>query len=61
MQLRLSASSWGRSRILFKWLNRRSQRRSFNWATFSEVLIFYEFPKPRIVPRPPEQREFRFV
>jgi RNA-directed DNA polymerase len=26
------------SRILFKWLNRRSQRRSINWARFGEVL-----------------------
>ncbi len=26
------------SRILFKWLNRRSQRRSVNWARFGEVL-----------------------
>lgn len=26
------------SRLLFKWLNRRSQRKSFNWARFSEVL-----------------------
>jgi translation initiation factor 2 beta subunit (eIF-2beta)/eIF-5 len=26
------------SRVLFKWLNRRSQRRSFNWAKFSNKL-----------------------
>lgn len=26
------------SRLLFKWLNRRSQRRSFNWAKFSKIL-----------------------
>jgi hypothetical protein len=26
------------SRLLFKWLNRRSQRRSFNWERFSKVL-----------------------
>lgn len=26
------------SRLLFKWLNRRSQRRSINWAKFSKVL-----------------------
>ncbi|MGR8936017.1 MAG: hypothetical protein ACU837_16810, partial [Gammaproteobacteria bacterium] len=26
------------SRLLFKWLNRRSQRRSFNWEKFSKVL-----------------------
>ena len=26
------------SQMLFKWLNRRSQRRSVNWARFGEVL-----------------------
>ena len=26
------------SRLLFKWLNRRSQRRSFNWDKFSKIL-----------------------
>ena len=26
------------SRLLFKWINRRSQRRSCNWAKFSKVL-----------------------
>lgn len=26
------------SRLLFKWLNRRSHRRSFNWVKFSKVL-----------------------
>jgi len=26
------------TKILFKWLNRRSQRRRFTWAGFSEVL-----------------------
>ena len=26
------------SRVLFKWLNRRSQRKSVNWARFGEVL-----------------------
>ncbi len=26
------------SRLLFKWLNRRSQRRSINWVKFSKVL-----------------------
>jgi RNA-directed DNA polymerase len=33
-------------KILFKWLNRRSQRRSFTWAGFSEVLKAYEVPPP---------------
>lgn len=28
--------------ILYKWLNRRSQRRSFNWKEFKKVLDIYE-------------------
>lgn len=36
------------SRILFKWLNRRSQRRSVRWERFSGILI-RETPRPRIV------------
>lgn len=33
---------------LFKWLNRRSQRRSWNWQEFCKVLKAYPLPKPRI-------------
>jgi len=36
-------------RLLYKWLNRRSQRRSFNWAVFEVILAYYELPRPRIV------------
>lgn len=39
-------------RILFKWLNRRSQRRSYNWEGFRELLKHFEVEKPRIVGRP---------
>ena len=35
-------------RLLFKWLNRRSQRRSFNWEEFKRLLERYPLPKPRI-------------
>ena len=35
-------------RILFKWLNRRSQRKSFTWAQFQTYLEKIKFPKPRI-------------
>jgi hypothetical protein len=41
------------TRILFKWLNRRSQRRSFNWQRFHALLNYYCVPRPRIVHRPP--------
>jgi len=36
-------------RMAFKWLNRRSQRKSFNWARFREYLEHYPLPKPRIM------------
>jgi len=34
--------------ILYKWLNRRSQRRSCNWEGFREMIRFYDLPRPRI-------------
>ena len=36
-------------RIMYKWFNRRSQRRSFNWTVFNEMLKFYAIPRPRII------------
>ncbi len=33
-------------KLLFKWLNRRSQRRSFTWETFRCYLARYPLPKP---------------
>jgi hypothetical protein len=38
-------------RILYKWLNRRSQRRSYNWAGFRELLADLQIERPRIVGR----------
>ena len=35
-------------RMVFKWLNRRSQKRSMNWYAFSEYLKRHELPKPRL-------------
>jgi group II intron reverse transcriptase/maturase len=32
----------------FKWLNRRSQRKSYNWETFRNVLSFMNVPVPRV-------------
>ena len=34
--------------MTFKWLNRRSQKKSFNWNTFWEYLKKHELPKPKI-------------
>jgi hypothetical protein len=36
-------------RLARKWLNRRSQRRSFNWDGFKQYLTHYPLPTPRIV------------
>ena len=35
-------------RILFKWLNRKSQRRSYTWATFVATLKRVRWPRPSI-------------
>jgi hypothetical protein len=35
-------------RILFKWLNRKSQRRAYTWKQFAEVLTSMNWPTPRI-------------
>jgi RNA-directed DNA polymerase len=43
---------WQSMRVLFKWLNRRSQRRSFNWQGFSDLLLHFRVEQPRIVGRP---------
>lgn len=36
-------------RLLYKWLNRRSERRSYNWKTFRQMLKHYALEKPRTV------------
>jgi len=36
-------------RMTLKWLNRRSQRKSFNWKEFGKYLDHYPLPRPRIV------------
>jgi len=35
-------------RLVYKWMNRRSQKKSFNWETFAEYLKIHELPKPKI-------------
>ena len=39
-------------RLLFKWLNRRSQRRSFTWEQFGKLLLKLSFPQARILRNP---------
>jgi group II intron reverse transcriptase/maturase len=36
------------TKMLYKWLNRRSQRRSYKWAEFEELLKLYPLPRPRV-------------
>jgi RNA-directed DNA polymerase len=36
-------------RVLYKWLNRRSQKKSMNWKNFIKYLECYPIPKPKIV------------
>jgi RNA-directed DNA polymerase len=38
--------------ILMKWLNRRSQRRSYTWPGFKELLRHFQVDRPRLVGRP---------
>jgi hypothetical protein len=39
-------------RLALKWLNRRSQKKSFDERSFSEYLKHYPLPPPRIVHSP---------
>jgi RNA-directed DNA polymerase len=34
--------------ILFKWLNRKSQRKAYTWESFARALIWVKWPEPRI-------------
>ena len=36
------------TRLLFKWLNRRSQRLSLTWVQFRRMLERHPLPRPRI-------------
>jgi len=35
-------------KLSFKWINRRSQKKSYNWVQFNRFLQFNPLPKPRI-------------
>jgi len=36
------------TRILFKWLNRKSQRKAYTWEGFKQALAWANWPKPRV-------------
>jgi len=40
---------WLTGRMVYKWLNRRSQRKSFSWDSFLTYQECYPLPKPKIV------------
>ena len=42
-------------KILYKWLNRRSQRKSFNWREFNKKMQWYGLLKPRITEKDDKQ------
>ena len=46
------------TRILFRWLSRRSQRKSYNWKGFSELLKFFRIERPRITEK---KRQIQFA
>jgi len=35
-------------KLVYKWINRRSQKKSYNWAQFNRFLQYNPLPKPRI-------------
>jgi len=39
-------------RLVYKWLNRRSQRRSHTWRSYNRLLERFRVPGPRIVEKP---------
>jgi len=44
----LSEFEYHMEKLLFKWLNRRSQRKSVTWESFRKILGYYKMVKPRI-------------
>lgn len=48
-------------RILFKWLNRRSQRKSYNWKQFDAMLIRHNIETPRITECHNGQLNFKLI
>lgn len=45
----LNRFAYAVEKMWFKWLNRRSQRKSFNWEEFKASLARFPLPKPRIL------------
>ncbi len=45
---------------LYKWLNRRSQRKSFNWSEFTRLMKWYGILKPKILESPNHQLQLQY-
>ena len=45
----LNKFAYAVERMWYKWINRRSQRKSFNWEEFQELHKRFPLPRPRIV------------
>lgn len=45
----MSSFYWTANRIVLKWLNRRSQRKSYNQEGFENMLRHFNIPPPRII------------
>ena len=48
-------------KILYKWLNRRSQRKSFNFREFARAIEYYGMLKPRVTEKRDNQIKFEFI
>jgi hypothetical protein len=46
---------WVKVNIL-KWLNRRRQKKSYNWQAFNDLIRDFNLAKPRIIKRPTQFR-----
>ena len=55
----LNCFYWQSCGILFKWLHRRSQKRSYTWRMFKRLLERYKIPEPRIVEGRAADKELR--
>jgi len=50
--------AWFAQLLVYKWLNRRSQRRSYNMTAFMEAWARWEIPMPSVVEKPwPQARQ----
>jgi RNA-directed DNA polymerase len=57
----LAGFFWHVKRTLHKWLNRRSQRHSYTWAEFTELLKRYGVVQPHITQRRTTQLSLHFA